>query len=84
MITACDNKGGKVSSANLHEMVNPGKQLGVDGKSAVELVPRLSNQPLGKLSLEHKNRAPGCWFIQATVVTKARKLTGRRAGAVGV
>ena len=46
-------------NANLHEVVNPGKQLGVDGESAVEFVARLSHQALSKLPLEHKNRAPG-------------------------
>ena len=47
-------------SANLHEVVDPGQQLGVDGESAVEFVPWLSHQALSKLPLEHKNRAPGC------------------------
>lgn len=47
-------------SANLHEMVDPGKQLGVNGESAVEFVAGLSHQALSKLPLEHKNRAPGC------------------------
>ena len=45
-------------SVNLHEVVDPGKQLGVDGEPAVELVTRFGHQPLSKLSLEHKNRAP--------------------------
>ena len=45
--------------ANLHEVVDPGKQLGVDGEPAVELVPRLGNQPLGKLPLEHEDCTSG-------------------------
>ena len=74
LITAYEQKGGtliipylsqlftdskEIKNANLHEMVNPGKQLGVDGEPAVEFVPRLSYQALSKLPLEHKNCAPG-------------------------
>ena len=63
--------------ANLHEVVDPGKQLGVDGEPAVELVPRLGNQPLSKLTLEHEDCTPGKMaplYKWSLLVTKAGKL----------
>lgn len=43
---------------DLHEMVDPSKELCVDGQSAVQLVSRRSDQSHCKLSLEHQHCTP--------------------------
>merc|ERR1719187_2493289 len=48
----------EVVLANLHEMIHPCEELGVDGKPAVEFVSRLGHQSLSELALEHENCAP--------------------------
>lgn len=48
----------KAERADLHEMVDPGQQLCVDGQSAVQLVSRRGHQPHSELPLEHQHGAP--------------------------
>lgn len=37
--------------------------MSVDRQAAVEIVPRVSNQPHSKLSLEHYNSTAECWTV---------------------
>ena len=47
----------EVPLADLHEVVDPREELGVDGEPAVELVPGLGHEALGELPLEHEHGA---------------------------